>query len=348
MRAWLLGCPSTFGGADTERGHTALLWRKAGLSVSVLYFPECRCGIRPVIPDPSNPWMAPLREAGVSFVPGEPGKLGEVPGLAGGTLVGMCHPHALHNWPELKALGCKLIWSPCMTNLRLDESATFSDTPPTAVHFQSRFQASQLIHEYRAFGCNEFHYIRGAFDPLPFKPLAHKPGTPFVVGRLARACRTKWTPHLWELLGAVRDRGFDVRALCQGWDDTLTAHCGEPPEWATCLPRDALPVEEFLGRCHAMISCNWGVEENWPRVGLEAMSAGVPLVVENSGGWPEMLGGAGIRCEKLGDYVPQLAGLASSEMYRQEMIELGRKRMGEISKPGVLAKQWLAVLSSMQ
>jgi len=347
MKVWMLGVPSTFGGGDTERGHTALLWRRAGIEVTCLYFTSCSCGTTPKVPEKSNPWIGRLREAGVEFVAADPERLYEVDGLEGSIVSVICHPHGLHNWEKLCALKCKLVWSPCMTVPSLSESVFTRAPAPKAVHFQSRYQANQLVGEYRAIGCREFRLIRGAFEPLPFNPRPYRPGAPFVVGRLARPARTKWSPYIWDMLAAARRGGVDVRALCQGWSDKLTEHCGPPPDWAEVLPPDTLSAEEFLGRCHAMICPNWGISENWPRVGLEAMSAGVPLVVDGSGGWPEMVGDVAVTCQTMGEYPPAIVKLATDDGFRQTTIPKGRERALKISSPEVISRQWTDLFESL-
>jgi glycosyltransferase involved in cell wall biosynthesis len=348
MRIFLAGPPLTCGGGNVEAGDSALLWRGAGLDVTCLYFERCKCGKKVHMPEGSNPWVDRLARAGIDFEAAPSGQLHDVEGLPGSIVVGFCHSHLLHNWPELKSIGCRMIWSPCMCFRMLDENEALKDMPPTAVHFQSRYQMWQSVKDYEGWGCEEFAHIPGAFSQFRYNPRPHKPGEPFVIGRLARPDRMKWNPHLWDILKAVRASGVDVRALCQGWSEELDFHCGEPPGWATCLPQDELSSEEFLGRCHAMIAPNWGVNENWPRIGLEAMSAGVPLVVDSRGGWIEMLGdGYDSLCEKLGDYVPALVDLAQDEERRMDAIRYGRARVERITDPEPIAEKWLELFSKL-
>lgn len=348
MKIWLAGTPLTCGGGNVEAGDTALLWRDAGLEVSCLYFEGCRCGKRAYMPDGSNPWVDRLARAGVDFVSAPSGSLHDIEGLPGSIVVGFCHSHLLHNWCELHKIGCRMVWSPCMCFRMLDENQYLRLLPPTAIHFQSQYQAWCSMQDYTDMGCEKFVQIPGAFHQFRFGPRPHEPGEPFVVGRLARPARVKWTPHLWDILGEVRNQGVDVRARCQGWNEELALHCGEPPEWAECLPQDTLSSEEFTRRCHAMIAPNWGVSENWPRIGLESMSIGTPLVVDAHGGWLEMLSaGGGTLCNTLGDYVPELVKLATDEQYRIETANRARARVEEIADPGPIAEKWLELFHDL-
>jgi hypothetical protein len=348
MHIFLAGIPQTNGGANEEAGHTSLLWRRSGIGVSSLYFTACPCGREMVKPDPANPWVDRFAGAGIPFLAGAPGRFEDVPGLPGAMIVAFCSLHLMHHWPELDSLGCRLIWVPTMTFTRIEETVAFGTRPPAAVVFESEFQRSRIQSEYEAWGVKLFATIHGAFDPLPFRTLQRNAGEPFVVGRLARCCRTKWSPQLWPMLTAVRAAGSDVRAICQAWDESLDFHCGNPPAWAEVYPADAIPTPEFLARCHAMLGWNWGdLCENWPRVGLEAASAGVPLVVDGRGGWPEQFADAAIYCRSPEEYAGAILRLAADEPYRQSLIARGRERMLQISEPAGIAAKWRELFAQL-
>ncbi len=331
MRIILVGMPLTCGGGGTESGDTVLMWRRAGIDVSVLYFDRCKCGKPCTKPVESNPWVNRLKDVGVDFIHGESSRLKDVPGLAGSILVSFRCLHALHNWHELEAMGCKLVWSPLMTRSCIAEHHAFYDHPPSAAHFQSRFQYRELVGDYVGWKCRNMVHIPGAFEPLKFRPRAYQYGQPFVVGRLARDHVQKWNPDFWQILSDVRSRGVDVRALCMAWNDELTEHCGPPPSWATVHPKDSMSAQEFLDQCHALICPNWNTPENWPRVGLEAMSAGVPVLADDAGGWKEMLTTfGGFLCDSAIAYTNALVELAEDEDARQAMIHEGLCRARDL------------------
>ena len=346
-QVFLIGVPQPCGGGNVEGGETALLWRRMGIEVTCLYFSNCRCG-RPVTAPHSdaNPWVRRLTDAGVRFVAGTSDRLREVPGLAGSTLSAFCVSHAMHNWPEMAGMGCRIVWSPCMTYFTPAEAVAFHAAPPTMVHFQSRYQRQALQSHYETFGCRDFATMPGVFWPLEFLPRRYCANETFVIGRLARADRTKWSKDLWSILGEVRSRGVSVHAMCQGWGPQLSEQCGTPPSWASCFPERSIHTPLFLLNCHVLMCCNReDTKENWPRVGLEAMSAGVPLVVDDSGGWPEQIGDAGLLCNSPAEYVDALVRLGTDEAWRQELIARGEKRILEIADPEALSAKWMQVFS---
>ena len=75
-----------------------------------------------------------------------------------------------------------------------------------------------------------------------------------------------------------------------------------------------------------MIGLNGGARENWPRIGLESMAAGVPLVAQNAWGWREMIddGRTGFLTDSDEQMAFRLAQLAEDEDLRQAMIHRAR------------------------
>jgi glycosyltransferase involved in cell wall biosynthesis len=160
---------------------------------------------------------------------------------------------------------------------------------------------------------------------------------PFVVGRISRAAVSKFPDNLWEMFERIPDRR--VRVL--GWSPEVEARCGPPPAWAEVLPPGAESVPDFLRSLHCLVQVNGGDRENWPRVGLEAMAAGVPVIAENQWGWPEMIDHG--RTGLLGPpgKIPKLAAqLAQDEARRLDMARNARKAVQELSDPATIWTGW--------
>ncbi len=135
-----------------------------------------------------------------------------------------------------------------------------------------------------------------------------------------------------------------------GWTLPLVRKCGQPPAWAETLTPQQISVPAFLARCHALVGLNGGARENWPRVGLEAMAAGVPLVVQNAWGWREMIehGKTGFLCDNDQDFAFYLALLARNEELRQEIIGNARAAVERLADPCRIGRQWRELLEGLE
>ena len=248
--------------------------------------------------------------------------LAGLPGFAGSIVVAMCNSHVMNCRGLLKDLGCRLVWVNCMTFLFDNEITAFRQHGPAeAFVFQSEFQRAELEKVLPAFGYDPGKAARSAGPLLltnsPSPRARTPPATDFVIGRLARPDLDKWSSNHWHVLNRVPYA--QRRAIAMGWTMQLTRKCGQPPAWAETLAPQEIACQDFLGRCHAMLGLNGGARENWPRIGLEAMAAGVPLVCQNQWGWKEMItdGQTGFLTGSDEEMAFRLAQLAYDEDLRQ-------------------------------
>lgn len=342
MTIYVLGYPGAMGGANTECWHTVKLWREAGWQVHL-------------IPTwgRNEQWQAKLDAIGAVTHHMQPDNLEKVPGLAGSVVVAMCNSHLWPVYGRLRKLGCRVVWVNCMTFLFPDErQATQKHGPADAYVFQSEFQRSMLEPELLKLGyrSQQGHLIRGAFDvsEFEFQPRVHTPGDDFVIGRLARPDLDKWSSNTWPIYGSVPYARR--KALVMGWSERLQRKLGSPPAWATCLKPQEIPTQEFLSRCHALVCINGGARENWPRVGLEAMAAGVPLVVQNQWGWREMVchGVTGFLCANDQELAYYTAHLAYNQRTRLDVAEAARAHVEKLADPETILSAWQRLFEAME
>jgi len=344
MTIFVLGYPGHTGGANTECWHTVKLWRQAGWDVTL-------------VPtwgrDAKQQERLDAIGAATVCVEG-PGELQYVPGLAGSIAVGFCNKQFIASVAHLRKLDCRLVWVNCMTFCFPHELKAWREHGPADVFvFQSQFQRRAIEPYLTPIGYRpeQGHLIRGAFDPaeFPFQPRPHKPGEEFTIGRLARPDADKWSSNTWMIYGRVPYK--QRRALVMGWNDKLRHKLGTPPAWATAMPPAEITSQEFLGRCHCLMPINGGARENWPRVGLEAMAAGVPIVAQNEWGWREMIehgvtGYLGSSAEGKNDeeLIYYAARLAHDEPHRLSIAEAARARVEELCDPAALVPAWETAL----
>jgi hypothetical protein len=330
------------GGANTECWHTAKIWRQAGIDVT---FVPTWGG--------DGTWEDRLAAIGCPTIhAGNQDNLVSVPDFAGSIVVGMCNSHVMACRGLLKDLGCKLVWVNCMTFMFDNEVNAFRRHGPAEAYvFQSEFQRSELEKILPAFGYDraQSRVIRGAFafDEVPFGPRPHARGEDFTIGRLARPDADKWSSNHWSVLARVPYAGR--REIAMGWNPQLGRKCGQKPVWAETFMPQQIAAAEFLGRCHAMLGLNGGARENWPRIGLEAMAAGVPLVCQNAWGWKEMIvdGVTGFLTNNDDEMAFRLAQLAYDEDLRQTMIRRARAAVEELACPQRIGRQWREMFASL-
>ena len=339
---YLLGYPGDLGGACTEAWHTVKLWRRFGAEVHLV--PTWGTDAK---------WRAKLDEIGCVTHHVTPETLADVPGLAGSIVVSFCNDQFLQQAGRLRDLGCRLVWVNCMTWLFDAERKFCRERGPFDAHvFQSDFQRSMLEPELTKVGYRPKlgHLIRGAFDfeEWEFAPRGHAPGEPFVVGRAARPDHDKWSSNTWPIYKRIQYR--PKRALMLGVDDRTRQKIGVPPSWADCLQPMAIPAREFFRQLHCTLPINGGARENWPRAGLEAMAAGVPIVAQNEWGWREMIehgvtGFLGGSDEELAHWA---ATLAYDEERRLQVARAARERLEtDLANPDILWAGWRRLFESL-
>jgi hypothetical protein len=260
--------------------------------------------------------------------------------------VGFCNPEYLRVAGKLRKLGCKIVWVNCMTFLFDHEKNFFRDHGPAdAMVYQSEFQRAEIEPQLVKYKYNPAtgYLIRGAFqtEDWEFRPRPHVHGDVFVLGRLARPDADKWSSNTWPIYNRVQYRS--KRALMLGIDDRVHAKLGKPPTWADCLKPQAIPVQQFYSTLHCLLPVNGGAKENWPRAGLEAMAAGVPVVAQNEWGWREMIlhgetGFLGSCDEELAHYA---ATLAYDENLRVKICKAARERLvDDLARPETIWSGW--------
>lgn len=336
MNIVVLGMPRPLGGANQESGDSILMWQRAGINVTAI-------ATSPEPPD--NPWPKRLSDAGCTiYLNDEP-----VKELKDAICVAFCCEAAVKHWPSLRSRGCKFVYSPCMCRHMPYERTVFPTDPPSAVHFQSAYQKSGMTSQFSRWGVERQPIIPGAFE---FDAIQHKPAIrngSFVVGKLARPSRTKWPADLWVVLSKAREAArTDLKALCMAWNEEIECRLGRPPSWASCHPPVSMTPSTFLHQCHALY-CAGSEVENWPRVGLEAMAAGVPIIADNAGGWVDMIehGETGYLVNSSLEAVDTLITLATNEVKRASIIQNSYDRLGVLADSLSIHSSWLNLFNSL-
>lgn len=312
MKVFVAGMYHVVGGSGGEALSAANLWHKNGLDVT--WIPTWNSRI-----DPECEKI--VRDAGHSIVFSDPRQLNLVEGIAGSPVVMFCNEEGAKHWQRFKDLGCKLIGVNCMTYWL-----------PTYLQVQWDHVVCQSEYQMKMLKCSGAHLIRGAYDwgSVKFNPRTHVADKPFVIGRLAREQERKWNPDLLQIYGKVNNR----QAILMGVPNRLRRSWIPIPEWCQILKAGEIPASELYSKLHCLLTSNdprggQKAKENWPRVGLEAMACGVPVVAENVAGWKEMIthGLNGLVYDEEQSAIEYANKLESNEEYRIYIAENARHHL---------------------
>lgn len=342
QRVYLIGYPNDVGGAGSECWHTLLLWRKYNLDVVLV----------PTWGNPMPCWLAKCNQLGYPTIETTPEKLQDVPGLKGSTVVSFCNSQFLAQADKFRDLGCRIVWAGCMCWLFDAERRHYERRGPfDAYIFQSDYQRSLLMPQLAQYGVQpeQCHTVRAAFcvEEWPFQPREHKKNQPLVVGRISRPAPDKYSSNTWPIYQRIP---HPIQARVMAWSQEVERKLGKPPPWAEVLPSRAETAQQFFSQLHVMVQVNGGAQENWPRSGLEAMAAGVPIVAQNQWGWREMVrhGETGYLADTDDELAYCAARLAYDEGLRQYFARAARKHLEEnLAQPDRLWSAWKHVLESV-
>lgn len=330
------------GGAATHVAHLIRLWRSRGLPVRL---------IAPALPDAGR--AAALANLGCPWQAWDGDDLDVIDGLAGSIVVGFCDRRFLRAAERLRALQCRLVWVSCMTWIFPEETLPYSRGLRFDAHvFQSPFQRATLERELVPYGyrTEQGHLIPGPFDcrEWPLAPRPHDPAGEFVVGRLARPDPGKWSRRTWRIYGGIDHPRR--RAIVMGVDDTIRKWIGPAPPWAEVLPPGAIPARDFYRRIHCLMPINFSLLENWPRIGLEAMASGVPIVAPRQGGWCDMIthGVNGFLASTAEEFAELGTLLARDEPLRMKIAAHARRQLeSELANPDHIWAGWRRLLAGL-
>lgn len=343
MRVILIGGPDRIGGASTEAMHTIKLWRRYGVDVVV----NTTWG--PIDAD----LQKELDDTGAETSLCSKGDIDKIPRIEGSVVVSFCNSNLFPIVPVLRKLDCRIVWSPCMCWIGDPEKKCLKDNGLfDAWHFQSEFQRGMLEPQLKELGydIDMGHLIRGAFDTdgWDFNPTQHKRQTPFVFGKLARSDADKWSADYFRVYKTILYR--EKKLLMMGYSELAHRKLGTIPKSAEWLKPCAMPAKEFYGKVHCLWLMNGGAAENWPRVGLEAMALGVPVVAERRWGWEEMIdhGATGF----LGDDDEAMAFYASlmahDEVLRMKVVRQARERLEAVlARPDAVWAGWKNIFTKL-
>lgn len=193
-----------------------------------------------------------------------------------------------------------------------------------------------------------FMAFKPYFEPSHFPFVPDREPEFFGCGRISRQDADKFaknTLHIYEYFVSPKFK----RGLFLGFDQRGESKIGKPYDWIRAA-RDHHEVsqQDFYKHCEIVLQPT-DTTENWPRVGFEAMASGSVLIVDNRGGWRQMVqhGTTGWLCNHERDFIYYASKMAYEPNLRADMAEAARVRGLELGGLEASVASWEEVFEEL-
>lgn len=319
-RLFVIGYPSRLGGADTELDHQIHCWQALGIHVHVIPTGTLDANLRAMrleergcVVHPPRDWKACRKQHVIAY----------------------CNGEFLANIGAIRHFARSTTFVNCMCWLFDKEKEAHSRGQIDYFLYQTDHARLRVQDELIGINASyRWHKVRPYFHLVDFPYVADRPTDKFRFGRISREDRDKFhKAQFWvyeTMVAPVIKEGIVL-----GFSETIREKCGPAPDWVTTYPAGGISVGEFYRKIDCLIQMT-DTYENLPRIGFEAMASGSLLVVDDRGGWKELVqhGETGFLCRDQRDFVYY----ASRAAY--ELAE--RKRMA------AAAREWLTANWGME
>ena len=336
-RIFVFGFPGNYGGAVTEMHHQILLWLDMGVEVHLI----------PAWNPAREPLYTPMRERGVIIhAPLDWSALSPQDAI-----LGFCSQLFLSCLPDILPYTRRTVSLGCMTWLMDEEKRAMRDGEVALFLFQNE-EVRQLL-QPRLQALNP--QSRARF--ITFRPYFHHDDFPFIgqrssehfgCGRISRQDADKFARNtlcIYEYFVSPKPK----KGLFLGFDGRSAKKIGKPYDWIrTAQDQREVSQQDFYKHCEIVLQPT-DTTENWPRIGLESMSSGSVLIVDNRGGWQQMVehGRTGWLCDNERDFIYYASKMAYEPHLRDDMAHAARQRLEDIGGLPASTTSWEAVLEAI-
>lgn len=140
------------------------------------------------------------------------------------------------------------------------------------------------------------------------------------------------------------------KGIVMGFGPDVRQKTGDPPPWVLTIshPFD-MSQQNFYRNCDIILQPS-SIAENWPRIGFEAMSSGSVLIVDNAGGWKQMIehGKTGWLCDSPHDFIHYASKMACEPEMRRDMALAAREKAETLGGLNESARSWRHVFAQME
>lgn len=337
-RIFIHGFPGKYGGASTELHHQIILWRTMKLEVHIipshahykqepLYRFLLQSG---VIIHTCNEWDA--------IMPDD-------------VVLGFCNSEFLDHLSIIHQRSKRTVFINCMTWLFEKEKQRMTEGKIAMFLYQNEQVRQKNMPILQALNSSpEIQHLTFSpyFDASAFPFIEERADDHFGCGRISRQDADKYatnTLHIYEYFVApVLKRG-----LFLGFDARSEAKIGRPFPWiTTACDSSIISQQDFYKHCNIILQPS-DTTENWPRVGFEAMASGSVLIVDDRGGWQQMVehGKTGFLCKHERDFIYYASKMAYEPELRREISHNARLRGLELGGLESAKLSWQRVFEKL-
>lgn len=330
----VIGFPSRLGGADTELDHQIRIWQALGIRVHLIH-------------------TAPLDDNLRSMRMEERGCVVHAPcdwdACRGRHVISYCNGEFLKNLPAIRKQAKTTTFVNCMTWLFDQEREGHREGLIDCFLYQTDHAREKVQDELKSINPDfRWQKVRPYFHLDDFPYYAERQQDKFRFARISREDATKFhQSQLWvyeTMVAPVLKEGVML-----GVNDSIRAKIGNEPNWIKAYPAGHASVHNVYRHAHCLIQMA-DTYENLPRVGFEAMASGCLLIVDDRGGWRELVlhGQTGFLCKDQREFVYYASRAAFERQERQQMAANAREWLEQEWGKEKALQQWGAFFEFLE
>lgn len=325
----VIGFPGNYGGASVELDCQLTIWKKMGIELHII----------PTYDVSNEPLLIKTKNRATIHNVKEYSALKDMP------VISFCNDEFLSDIAIIKEHASKTIWVNCMTWLFGPEKEAHKKGLIDLFLYQNPRSQKKVNDELKALNDNyNWKVFTSWFDNSKFPYHKERTADKFRFGRISREDGDKYTSDcLWIYETMVAPMAKSCVIL--GYDDRSKKKIGEVPEWIRAYPGSGISQQEFYAHSSCIVQ-KTETYENWPRVCMEAFASGSVLIVDNRGGWKDMVihNETGYLCNDSRDFVYYASKMAYEPLERDRISENALKAGKEMFGEEKSMESWKEVL----
>jgi len=269
----IIGHPSKLGGADTELDHQIRVWQELGLEVHIIHTGDIDANLKAMN----------MEERGCIIHP--PRNWTKCKGMH---VISYCNGEFLANIEVIKHFAKTTTFVGCMT-------WPFDNQISAHKRKALDWELFQTEHSHQMVGSKisevdpdyKWAIVKPYFHTEEFPIIQRRIPNTFNFGRISRDDPGKfsqWQLWVYESMCSPMLKSGTIL----GWNDQVQSKVGNAPNWIKCFQCGEISAQELYKRCPFIIQAS-DTFENLPRVGFEAMASGSLLIVDDRGGWQQLV-----------------------------------------------------------